>query len=189
MAGKLSETASDIAGFVKGIFGFGEEDPGKSRIEKLVESLKPLKGINANDMKGLNLVLDDLERLGALNVNKDLGKNIKNFAKGFVDAMPDLESALYGGTIGSNQGRRNKRTIRGLANGGQDFQVAVDSLNQLMMAAQGVQLQAAAAGTGGGTTINNIDNSTSGSTSVVASGAGSSRGHPSAGVSQAQGAQ
>ena len=136
MAGKLSETASDIAGFVKNIFGFGEGDvdPGKSRIQKMVDALEPLKGIEPDQMNGLNLVLDDLERLGKLEIKPGTGRNIINFANGLKNAMPDLETALYGGTVG---GYGNRKTIKGLANGGQEFQLAVDALNKLNLAAKG----------------------------------------------------
>ena len=184
MMGKLSETASDIAGFVKNIFGFGDDGGSskeKSRIEKMVEALEPLKGIDPNSMKGLNVVLDDLERLGQIRIQQGLGYKIKDFATQLKNGMPDLEAALYGGEAGSIPGFR--RDIRGLANGGQDFQIAVDALNQLMMAAQGTQLQGAAAaanGGGGGTT--NIDASTTGQTQIVTSGGGQSRGNPSAGA-------
>jgi len=183
MMGKLSETATDIAGFIKGIFGFGEEDPGKSRIEKLVESLEPLKGINADDMKGLSLILTDLERLAKLEFQDNLGHRIKQFARGFKDAIPDIEAALYGGEI-KKTGQYGKFKVRGLANGGQDFQIAVDALNQLMMAAQGTQLQAAVAGANGGGSVTNINNSSAPQTQVIASGGGNSRGSPSAGVGQ-----
>lgn len=138
MAGKLSETASDIAGFVKNIFGFGEGDvdPGKSRIQKMVDALEPLKGIDPTQMNGLNLILDDLERLGKINIQNRLGMNIKSFAKNLAESMPNLETALYGGVIGEGLMSSGTR-IRGLANGGQDFQLAVDALNKLTLAAKG----------------------------------------------------
>ena len=138
MAGKLSETASDIAGFVKNIFGFGEGDvdPGKSRIQKMVDALEPLKGIDPTQMNGLNLILDDLERLGKINIQNRLGMNIKSFAKNLAESMPNLETALYGGVIGEGMISSGTK-VRGLANGGQDFQLAVDALNKLTLAAKG----------------------------------------------------
>jgi hypothetical protein len=103
MMGKLSDTATDIAGFVQNIFGFGDKEGSskeKSRIQRMVEALEPLKDINAAEMKGLSLVLDDLERLGKVRVDQDLGRNIKNFANQLVQAMPSLETAIYGGVVG-----------------------------------------------------------------------------------------
>ena len=186
MMGKLSETASDIAGFVKNIFGFGDDGGSskeKSRIAKMVEALEPLKGIDPDSMKGLNMVLDDLERLGKIRIQHTLGNNIKKFAEGLAKAMPALELALYGGdTKDTALFGNNSVKIRGLANGGNDLQLAVDALNNIMAAATGVT---AAGGGGGDTIVNNVDNSQNGgggTPAIVGSGTGNPRGHPSAGV-------
>ena len=183
MMGKLSETASDIAGFVKNIFGFGDDGGSskeKSRIEKMVEALEPLKGIDPDSMKGLNIILDDLERLGKIRMQQGLGYQLKNFTAQLAEGMPNLETALYGGVIGEGLMSSGTR-IRGLANGGQDFQIAVDSLQQLMNAAQGTMLQGAVNAQGGGN-VTNIDNSSVSPTTHVGSNGGNPRGHPSAGV-------
>ena len=186
MMGKLSETASDIAGFVKNIFGFGDDGGSskeKSRIEKMVNALEPLKGIDPDSMKGLNIILDDLERLGKIRIQNTLGNNIRLFANGLAKAMPALELALYGGdTKDTALFGNNSIKIRGLANGGNDLQLAVDALNQITAAATGMT---AAGGGGGDTIVNNVDNSQNGgggTPAIVGSGTGNPRGHPSAGV-------
>lgn len=183
MMGKLSETASDIAGFVKNIFGFGDDGGSKekSRIEKMVEALEPLKGIDPNSMKGLNIILDDLERLGKISLQDNLGYRIKQFAQGFKDAVPHIEAALYGGEI-KRTGEFRSTQVKGLANGGQDFQIAVDALQQLMNAAQGTMLQGAVNAQGGGN-VTSVDNSSSAPTTIVTGNGGGSRpGQTSAGV-------
>jgi hypothetical protein len=156
MMGKLSDTATDIAGFVKNIFGFGDKEGGskeKSRIERMVEALEPLKDINAAEMKGLSLVLDDLERLGKVRVDRSLGVNIKNFANQLVQAMPSLETAIYGGVVGDGLFMSGTK-IRGLANGGTEFELAVSSLRALQDAAAGNEA-GGAPGEGAPTIINN----------------------------------
>ena len=155
MMGKLSDTASDITGFVKNIFGFGDKEGGskeKSRIARMVEALEPLKDINASEMKGLSLVLDDLERLGKVRVDQSLGRNIKNFANQLVQAMPSLETAIYGGVIGEGLFMSGTK-IKGLANGGTEFELAVSNLRSLQDAAAGNE-----AGGGAGETAPTIIN-------------------------------
>lgn len=182
MMGKLSETASDIAGFVKNIFGFGDDGSSskeKSRIEKMVDALEPLKGIDPDSMKGLNIILDDLERLGQVRIQQGLGYKIKDFTQQLAAGMPNLEAALYGGEVEVPGFNKN---VRGLANGGQDFQIAVDSLQQLMNAAQGTMLQGAVNAQGGGN-VTSVDNSSSAPTTIVTGNGGGSRpGQTSAGV-------
>ena len=93
--------------------------------------------------------------------------------------MPNLEAALYGGEV--EIPGRNK-VVKGLANGGQDFQIAVDALQQLINANQGTMLQGAVNSQGGGN-VTSVDNSSSAPTTIVTGNGGSSRpGHPSAGV-------
>ena len=150
MMGKLSDTATDIAGFVKNIFGFGDKEGGskeKSRIARMVEALEPLKGIDPDAMKGLNIVLDDLERLGKIRIQNGLGFQIKSFADQLAKGMPNLEAAIFGGEV--EIPGRNKN-VRGLANGGTEFQLAVDNLTALKEAAA-----AGGGGEGGTTVINN----------------------------------
>ena len=181
MMGKLSETASDIAGFVKNIFGFGDDGGSKekSRIEKMVDALEPLKGIDPDSMKGLNIILDDLERLGKVRIQQGLGYKIKDFTQQLAAGMPNLEAALYGGEVEVPGFNKN---VRGLANGGQDFQIAVDSLQQLMNAAQGTMLQGAVNSQSGGN-VTSVDNSSSAPTTIVTGNGGGSRpGQTSAGV-------
>ena len=105
--------------------------------------------------------------------------NIKSFANNLAGAMPNLEAALYGGEV--EIPGRNK-VIKGLANGGNDLQIAVDALNNITAAATGMT---AAGGGGGDTIVNNVDNSQNGgggTPAIVGSGTGNPRGHPSAGV-------
>ena len=154
--GKLSDTATDIAGFVKNIFGFGDKEGGskeKSRIQRMVEALEPLKDINAAEMKGLSLVLDDLERLGKVRVDRSLGVNIKNFANQLVQAMPSLETAIYGGVVGEGLFMSGTK-VKGLANGGTEFELAVSNLKALQEAAAG-EGAGGAPGEGAPTIINN----------------------------------
>lgn len=156
MMGKLSDTATDIAGFVKNIFGFGDKEGGskeKSRIQRMVEALEPLKDINAAEMKGLSLVLDDLERLGKVRVDRSLGVNIKNFANQLVQAMPSLETAIYGGVVGEGLFMSGTK-VKGLANGGTEFELAVSNLKALQEAAAG-EGAGGAPGEGAPTIINN----------------------------------
>ncbi len=156
MMGKLSDTATDIAGFVKNIFGFGDKEGSskeKSRIQRMVEALEPLKDINAAEMKGLSLVLDDLERLGKVRVDQDLGRNIKNFANQLVQAMPSLETAIYGGVVGDGLFMSGTK-VKGLANGGTEFELAVSNLRALQDAAAGNEA-GGAPGEGAPTIINN----------------------------------
>ena len=156
MMGKLSDTATDIAGFVQNIFGFGDKEGSskeKSRIQRMVEALEPLKDINAAEMKGLSLVLDDLERLGKVRVDQDLGRNIKNFANQLVQAMPSLETAIYGGVVGDGLFMSGTK-VKGLANGGTEFELAVSNLRALQDAAAGNEA-GGAPGEGAPTIINN----------------------------------
>ena len=156
MMGKLSDTATDIAGFVQNIFGFGNKEGSskeKSRIQRMVEALEPLKDINAAEMKGLSLVLDDLERLGKVRVDQDLGRNIKNFANQLVQAMPSLETAIYGGVVGDGLFMSGTK-VKGLANGGTEFELAVSNLRALQDAAAGNEA-GGAPGEGAPTIINN----------------------------------
>ena len=132
-------------------------------------------------MKGLNIILDDLERLGKISLQDNLGYRIKQFAQGFKDAVPHIEAALYGGEI-KRTGEFRSTQVKGLANGGQDFQIAVDALQQLMNAAQGTMLQGAVNAQGGGN-VTSVDNSSSAPTTIVTGNGGGSRpGQTSAGV-------
>ncbi|MBI19520.1 MAG: hypothetical protein CMB73_02985 [Euryarchaeota archaeon] len=172
MMGKLSETATDIAGFVKNIFGFGDDGATKekSRIQKMVDALEPLKDIDAESMKGLNLVLDDLERLGKLRVDSNLGRNIDKFAEGLADGIGDLEFALYGGKRGKG---KHRIEVRGLANGGQDLELAIQALNDIQAAATAGMVNS---GTGGTTVINQTTNQGGSPTTIVSPAAGARSG-------------
>ena len=172
--GSFSETVKEGFAF---LFGASEDN----KFKKIVTALKPLEDIDPKTTEGLNSILDDLERLGNINVSNTLGQNIKLFANGLAAAMPNLEAALYGGEV--EIPGRNK-VIKGLANGGNDLQIAVDALNQITAAATGMT---AAGGGGGDTIVNNVDNSQGGGgggtpPAIVGSGTGNPRGHPSAGV-------
>ena len=187
MMGKLSETATDIAGFVKNIFGFGDDGGGskeKSRIEKMVNALEPLKDINASEMKGLSLVLDDLERLGKVRVDQSLGRNIKNFANQLVQAMPSLETAIYGGVVGEGLFMSGTQ-VKGLANGGDQFQMAVANLKALQEAASGGSA-GGTPGEGAPTVINNYYGGNTSSTTIQG-GVGTGKSNGGAIVSEAEG--
>ena len=170
--GSFSETVKEGFAF---LFGASEDN----KFKKIVTALKPLEDIDPKTTDGLNSILDDLERLGKIRVQNTLGNNIKLFANGLAAAMPNLEAALYGGEV--EIPGRNK-VIKGLANGGNDLQIAVDALNNITAAATGMT---AAGGGGGDTIVNNVDNSQNGgggTPAIVGSGTGNPRGHPSAGV-------
>lgn len=170
--GSFSETVKEGFAF---LFGASEDN----KFKKIVTALKPLEDIDPKTTDGLNSILDDLERLGKIRVQNTLGNNIKLFANGLAAAMPNLEAALYGGEV--EIPGRNK-VIKGLANGGNDLQIAVDALNNITAAATGMT---AAGGGGGDTIVNNVDNSQNGgggTPAIVGSGTGNPRGHPSSGV-------
>ena len=148
--GSFSETVKEGFAF---LFGASEDN----KFDKIVTSLKPLEDIDPKTTEGLNSILNDLERLGKVNVQASLGRNIKAFATNLAKGMPELELALYGGdTKDTALFGNNSIQIRGLANGGQDLQLAIAALNNLQAAATGNAVAGPAAG---GTTI--IDNSVS----------------------------
>ena len=120
---------------------FGAEDKKDDKFQKMVDALEPLKQIDAEAMSGLGKVIGDIERLGSVKISSSLGNNIKLFAKGLLKAMEPLEKAIYGGVI-EGPGFQKDITIRGLANGGTEFQMAVTNLKALQEAAGG--------GSGGG---------------------------------------
>lgn len=120
---------------------FGAEDKKDDKFQKMVDALEPLKQVDAEAMSGLGKVIGDIERLGSVKISSSLGNNIKLFAKGLLKAMEPLEKAIYGGVI-EGPGFQKDITIRGLANGGTEFQMAVTNLKALQEAAGG--------GSGGG---------------------------------------
>lgn len=155
--GKISETATEISGFIKGIFGI-ESDPKASKFEKMVEALEPLKDIDPASTKNFTSVMDDLDRMSNFDPVKFTkgGTAIKFFADKLKTAMPQLEDALYG------NGKTGRYGIRGLANGSDDFELAVANLNKLNEAANAGQNSAETAPTiinnyyGGNTNQTNI---------------------------------
>ena len=120
---------------------FGSEDKKDDKFQKMVDALEPLKQVDAEAMSGLGKVIGDIERLGSVKISSSLGNNIRLFAKGLLKAMEPLEKAIYGGVI-EGPGFQKDITIRGLANGGTEFQMAVTNLKALQEAAGG--------GSGGG---------------------------------------
>lgn len=167
--GSISQTVKD--GFAW-LFGTSEDD----KFKKIAIALKPLEDIDPETTAGLNSILNDLERVSKVQIDSNLGKNIKKFAEGLADGMPDLEFALYGGTIGT---RRNKVQIRGLANGGQDLQIAVEALNNLQAAAQGTMMSG---NTGGGNTTVITNNNGGGGTTYASANASSTATRPPQGI-------
>lgn len=154
--GSFSETVKEGFAF---LFGASEDN----KFEKIVTALKPLEDIDPKTTEGLNSILNDLERLGKVNVQASLGRNIKAFATNLAKGMPELELALYGGnTKDTALFGSNSIQIRGLANGGQDLQIAITALNNLQAAAQGAMMSGGSGGSnttvitnnngGGGTT-------------------------------------
>ena len=136
--GKISETASEIGGFIKGIFGI-EEDPKASKFEKMVEALEPLKDIDPESTKNFTSVMDDLDRMAKFDPVKFTkgGTAIKFFADKLKTAMPQLEDALYG------NGKSGRYGIKGLANGTDDFEIAIANLTKLNEAANAGAAEAA----------------------------------------------
>lgn len=113
----------------------GKDEPGKkeSRFQAIVDELQPLKDIDVDTLKGFSKVLEDLERLSNLGDFADGGRQIKHFATNLKDAMPDLETALYGTRQTGRKGYRGA-DIKGLANGGDDLTMAISNLNDLQAA-------------------------------------------------------
>ncbi len=140
-AGLAAFFATDTFGAIKGVAGdafnyiFGG-DGKDNKFQKIVDSLKPLESIDADKMGGLNKILPDLERLGNVNIQDGLGQKIMKFAQGLLLALPPLELALYGGVIpkgrrGDFKGFKNDVSVKGLANGGQQFEKAIANLTKL----------------------------------------------------------
>ena len=133
---------------------FGTQDQKDDKFQKMVDSLEPLKQIDAEAMGGLGKVIGDIERLGSVKISPALGNNIKLFAKGLLKAMEPLEKAIYGGVI-EGPGFQKDVTIRGLANGGTEFELAVSNLKALQEAAGSNVGAGGAPGAGAPQIINN----------------------------------
>ena len=89
--------------------------------------------IDVDTLKRFSKVLEDLERLSNLGNFANGGLDIKRFATNLRDAMPDLETALYGTRQTGRKGYRGA-DIKGLANGGDDLSMAISNLNDLQAA-------------------------------------------------------
>ena len=120
---------------------FGSDDKKDDKFRKMVDSLAPLKDLDHEAMGGLGKIIGDIERLGAIRILPSLGMNIKNFADGLLKAMIPLETAIYGGVLDGKGfeifGGGKDINIKGLANGGTEFRMAVSNLESLRMAAGG----------------------------------------------------
>jgi hypothetical protein len=143
-AGIVAFFATDTLGSIKegafavfdSVFGKSEKD---NKFQKIVDALKPLEGIDADKMGGLNKILPDLERLGNVNIQDGFGQKIRKFAQGLLLALPPLELALYGGVIPAGKspvtagmrGFRKDVSVKGLANSGQQFEKAIANLTKL----------------------------------------------------------
>ena len=147
--GSISKTVKDGFNWL-----FGTEDKKDDKFQKMVDSLEPLKQIDAEAMGGLGKVIGDIERLGSVKISPALGNNIKLFAKGLLKAMEPLEKAIYGGVI-EGPGFQKDVTIRGLANGGTEFELAVSNLKALQEAAGSNVGAGGAPGAGAPQIINN----------------------------------
>ena len=149
---------------------FGESKDRK--FEKIAESLKPLENIKPDFTAGLGVILDDLERLGKIAIDSRLGNNLKNFSEKLLEAMPSLETALYGGIVGEGFISSGVK-VKGLANGGQEFRIAVDALSELQQAAAIGDVMRSGAASGGNVTI--VNDNSMGGTNVSVGGSGSAR--------------
>lgn len=147
--GSISQTVKDGFNWL-----FGTKDQKDDKFQKMVDSLEPLKQIDAEAMGGLGKVIGDIERLGSVKISPGLGNNIKLFAKGLLKAMEPLEKAIYGGVI-EGPGFQKDVTIRGLANGGTEFELAVSNLKALQNAAGSNVGAGGAPGAGAPQIINN----------------------------------
>ena len=159
---------------------FGESKDRK--FEKIAESLKPLEDIKPDFTAGLGVILDDLERLGKIAIDSRLGNNLKSFSEKLLEAMPSLETALYGGIVGGNFAFSGTK-VKGLANGGQEFQLAVDALSELQQAAAIGDVMRSGAASGGTVTIVN-DNSTGGTNVSVGSASSANATNPADTIAQ-----
>jgi hypothetical protein len=133
---------------------FGTKDQKDDKFQKMVDSLEPLKQIDAEAMSGLGKIIGDIERLGSVKISPSLGNNINLFAKGLLKAMEPLEKAIYGGVI-EGPGFQKDVTIRGLANGGTEFELAVSNLKALQEASSSNVGAGGAPGAGAPQIINN----------------------------------
>jgi hypothetical protein len=134
-----TDTFGSIKEGVGGAFDFFFGNGGKdNKFQKIVDALKPLEQIDADKMGGLNKILPDLERLGNVNIQDGFGQKIRKFAQGLLLALPPLELALYGGVIPKGnsltpgmKGFKKDVSVKGLANGGQQFEKAIANLTKL----------------------------------------------------------
>lgn len=147
--GSISQTVKDGFNWL-----FGTKDQKDDKFQKMVDSLEPLKQIDAEAMGGLGKVIGDIERLGSVKISPALGNNIRLFAKGLLKAMEPLETAIYGGVI-EGPGFQKDVTIRGLANGGTEFELAVSNLKALQEASSSNVGAGGAPGAGAPQIINN----------------------------------
>ena len=164
---------------------FGSEDKKDDKFQKMVDALEPLKQIDAEAMSGLGKVIGDIERLGSVKMSPGLGNSIRLFAKGLLEAMEPLEMAIYGGTIKAGKFTfKDDTIIKGLANGGTEFQMAVSNLKSLQEAAGG-----GAAGEPGAGAPNIINNYYGGNTNQtnIQGGVETSKKGSGAIVSEAEG--
>lgn len=99
--GTISEDARNGWNWIKeNLFGF---EAGKSPIQKMVDSLKPLQDLDPNALSNLSGVssslsqfTDTLERISSINMN-DFGKSMTNIASGVMAAVHVLPKMATGG--------------------------------------------------------------------------------------------
>lgn len=178
--GSITKTVKDGFNWL-----FGTEDQKDDKFQKMVDSLEPLKQIDAEAMGGLGKVIGDIERLGSVKISPALGNNIRLFAKGLLKAMEPLETAIYGGVI-EGPGFQKDVTIRGLANGGTEFELAVSNLKALQEASGSNVGAGGAPGEGAPTIINNYYGGNTSSTTIQG-GVGTGKSNGGAIVSEAEG--
>lgn len=152
--GSISATVKDGFNWL-----FGTEDKKDDKFKKMVESLEPLKDLDHEAMGGLGKIIGDIERLGSVKMSPGLGNSIRLFGEGLLKAMVPLEKAIYGGTLEGKGieffGGGKDITIKGLANGGTEFELAVSNLKSLQEAAALKDGAGGAPGAGAPSIINN----------------------------------
>ena len=145
------------------IFGSDGEDATKKKtvFEKIVESLKPLESIDATKLGAFNAVTDALQRFSDLDLDK--GEHIQGFAEGLRKALPDIETAVYGGEFSGFTGK----DVVGLAGNEAAYLSAAGNLRQLQMAATAVDTSAIEMARAQAVANNNTNNFFAGSQNTI----------------------
>ena len=162
--GALAGAGESLLGF----FGLGRESP-----------FEAILGV-AQNADGLDKGADAIERLGfSLEKISKLkfeggGMGLKDLAEDMLNAIPAIETAINGGTVG--EGWFNSGTqIKGLASGDVKFDEAVENIKKIrvligadLASAQAEAAQGRQAAAGGGTVVNNTTNNSGGGSMMIA---------------------